>query len=310
MSSPENSLPPAEYPTLGDRRDSRKLRPLLHLGLFLGTVATTLIAGAMFHTSSGTLRWQETREVLRHPALWLTGAPYSFSVLAILLSHEMGHYLACRHYRIEASLPYFLPGIPILGTFGAFIRIRERITNRRALFDIGVAGPLSGFLVALPIFLYGMGRSRIMPVSAGGENDIYLGFPALFSLAVPYFFPKIPEGSVLSLSPYLSAAWVGMLATSLNLLPAGQLDGGHICYAISRRLHARMSRLTLISVILLGALHQAWVVWAVILLLLGDRHPPLLDEQESLSPGRVALAVVALIIFVLSFMPIPVQIPS
>jgi len=286
---------------------SRPTRPFLHLGLFLATVLTTLIAGAIFHADNGILQW---REILRHPALWLTGAPYSLSVLTILLAHEMGHYLACRHYRIDASLPYFVPGVPILGTFGAFIRIRERITDRKALFDIGVAGPFSGFVVAIPFFLYGMSRSRIIPAPEAGEADLYLGFPALFSLAVPFFFSRIPDGSILSLSPYLSAAWVGMLATSLNLLPAGQLDGGHICYAISRRLHARVSRLTLIGVILLGALHQAWLVWAVVLLLLGDRHPPLLDERQEISRGRKLLAWAALIVFLLSFMPVPIQVPS
>ena len=286
---------------------SRRNRPLLHLGLFLATVVTTLIAGAIFHADNGILHW---REILRHPALWLTGTPYSLSVLAILLAHEMGHYLACRHYGIDASLPYFVPGIPILGTFGAFIRIREQITDRKALFDIGVAGPLSGFVVAIPIFLYGMSRSRIIPASAAGETDFYLGFPALFLITAPFFFSGVPDGSLLSLSPYLSAAWVGMLATSLNLLPAGQLDGGHICYAISRRLHARVSRLTLIGVILLGALHRAWLVWAVILLLLGDKHPPLLDERQGLSRGRIIVAAAALAIFLLSFMPVPLQIPS
>ena len=285
---------------------ARKARLFLHLVLFAATVISTLIAGALFHADNGNPHW---REVLRHPVLWLDGIPYSLSVLTILLAHEMGHYLACRHYRIDATLPFFIPGIPILGTFGAFIRIRDRITDRKALFDIGVAGPLAGFVVAVPIFLFGMSRSRIIPISAVGETDFYLGFPALFSLAAPFFFSRIPDGSVLSLSPYLSAAWVGMLATSLNLLPAGQLDGGHICYAISRRLHARVSRLTLIGVILLGALHRAWVVWAVVLLLLGDRHPPLLDEREALPRGRMVLGVVALIIFLLSFMPVPVQVP-
>jgi membrane-associated protease RseP (regulator of RpoE activity) len=283
-------------------------RLLLHAGLFLGTVATTIIAGALLRSDIGALGWNEFRQVLFHPALWLAGVPYSLSVLIILLAHEMGHYLACRHYRIEASLPYFIPGFPILGTFGAFIRIRERITDRKALFDIGVAGPLAGFVVALPIFLYGMSQSRVVPLPPIGEGDLYLGFPALFSLAVPFFFHTIPEGSVLSLSPYLSAAWVGMLATSLNLLPAGQLDGGHICYAISRKLHARISRLTLIGVILLGALHQAWVIWAVVLLLLGERHPTLLDEGSGLGRGRLAVAMAALIIFLLSFMPIPIQV--
>ena len=279
-------------------------RPLLHVGLFLLTVVSTLIAGSLFHAERQDHSWQE---VLHNPALWLGGVPYSLTVLAILLAHELGHYLTCRHYKVRASLPYFLPGIPILGTFGAFIRIRDRIPDRKALFDIGVAGPLAGFVVALPVFLYGMSHSRILPLDAAGDPDFFLGFPLLFSLATPLFFSHIPDGSVLSMSPYLSAAWVGMLATSLNLLPAGQLDGGHICYAVSRRFHAAMSRTTLVGVILLGALHRAWLVWAVILLFLGDRHPPLLNESEPLSPLRRSIALLALLIFLLSFMAVPIQ---
>ena len=283
---------------------ARRSRPLVHAGLFLATILTTLIAGSLYHADVTDSSW---RAVLPHPVLWLAGAPYSFAVLTILMAHEMGHYLACRAYGVGASLPYFLPGIPILGTFGAFIRIRDRITHRQALFDIGVAGPIAGFVVALPFFLYGMRHSRLVPIESAGDADYFLGFPLLFSLALPYFFPPIPQGSVLSLSPYLSAAWVGMLATSLNLLPAGQLDGGHICYAISRRFHSVMSRATLVSVILLGALNRAWLVWAVILLFLGDRHPPLLDEREPLSPARRVLAVLATVILLLSFMPVPIH---
>src|SRR5580765_2218728 len=129
----EVSLP---APTSRPRRGSR---PLLHAFLFLGTVGTTLIAGAIFHADTHGRTW---KEILYHPRLWAAGAPYSAAVLAILLAHELGHYLACRYYRIDASLPYFIPGIPLLGTFGAFIRIRDRITHRKALFDIGIAGPI------------------------------------------------------------------------------------------------------------------------------------------------------------------------
>ena len=281
--------------------------PLPHLALFLVTVVTTLIAGSLFHAENSPPVDQWAAIVL-HPSRWLDGSPYSLSVLAILLAHEMGHYLACRHYQIPVSLPYFLPGPPILGTFGAFIRIRGPIPNRNALFDVGIAGPLAGFVVALPIFVYGMSRSSLVSLSEAGDSEFFLGFPLLFLWTLPWFFPHIPDGIVLSLSPYLSAAWVGMLATSLNLLPAGQLDGGHLCYAISRRFHARISRTTLVVVILLGALHRAWLLWAVALLFLGDRHPALLDEVETLSNGRRLLALLALAVFLLSFMPVPIQI--
>jgi Predicted membrane-associated Zn-dependent proteases 1 len=268
-----------------------------------------MVAGALFHADSSppTDQW---RSLLMDPGRWLAGLPYALSVLSILLAHEMGHYWACRYYQIPVSLPYFLPGLPILGTFGAFIRIRGPIPNRKALFDVGVAGPLAGFVVAIPFIIYGMSHSHVLSTSESGASEFLLGLPLGLVAAQRWFFPHLPEGSLLQLSPYLSAAWVGLLATSLNLLPAGQLDGGHLCYAISRRLHARMSRATLVGVILLGALHRAWLVWAVALLFLGERHPPLLDESEPLSPGRKALAILALVVFLLSFMPVPIEILS
>ncbi|MCI0567738.1 MAG: site-2 protease family protein [Acidobacteria bacterium] len=281
----------------------------LHLILFLATLGTTIVAGSLFHVddSPPSDQWLD---IALHPARWLPGIPYALSVLTILLAHELGHYFVCRFYQIPVSLPYFLPGLPILGTFGAFIRIRGSIPSRKALFDVGIAGPLAGFVVALPFILYGMSRSRIVLPSEAGDTEFLLGFPLLFLGILRWFFPHVPEGAVLNLSPYLSAAWVGMLATSLNLLPAGQLDGGHICYAISKRFHARLSRATLVGVILLGALHRAWLVWAVALLFLGERHPPLVDESEPLSPGRRTLAILALVIFLLSFMPVPIELLS
>jgi membrane-associated protease RseP (regulator of RpoE activity) len=302
----DEPFPSLPFPADRPRRASR---PLLHLILFLATVGTTMVAGSLFHVDSAppSDQWPS---IAMHPARWLPGIPYALSVLSILLAHELGHYFACRYYQIPVSLPYFLPGLPILGTFGAFIRIRGPIPSRKALFDVGIAGPLAGFVVALPFILYGMGRSRILLPSETPEPEFILGLPLLFLGLLRWFFPHIPEGAVLNLSPYLSAAWVGMLATSLNLLPAGQLDGGHICYSISRRFHARLSRATLVGVILLGALHRAWLLWAVALLFLGERHPPLLDESEPLSRGRRALAILALMIFLLSFMPVPIELLS
>jgi membrane-associated protease RseP (regulator of RpoE activity) len=271
-------------------------------------MATTMLAGALFHVDSAPPS-EQWPSIALSPSRWLPGAPYALAVLAILIAHEMGHFLACRYYRIPASLPYFLPGPPLLGTFGAFIRIRGVIPSRKALFDVGIAGPIAGFVVALPFVLVGMSHSRVVPASQAGEAEYYLGFPLLFLALVRWFFPAMPHDAVLLASPYLSAAWVGMLATSLNLLPAGQLDGGHLCYALSRRFHARISRATIISVILLGALHKAWLIWAVALLFIGQRHPHLLDEEQPLSTGRKVLAALALVIFALSFMPVPLTLP-
>jgi membrane-associated protease RseP (regulator of RpoE activity) len=298
-----SELSPPRFATLEARTRSR---PWVHLILFLATFLTTLIAGSLFHAENSppSDQWES---IVAHPSRWLDGLPYAVGVLVILLAHEMGHYLACRYYRISASLPYFLPGLPLLGTFGAFIRIRGIVPNRKALFDVGIAGPLAGFVVAIPVFLYGMSRSHVVPIAEATNSEFFLGFPLLFLGTVGWFFPNMTTGTVLSLSPYLSAAWVGMLATSLNLLPAGQLDGGHLCYAISRKLHARVSRGTLVLVILLGALYRAWLVWAVALLFLGDRHPALLDESMPLSRGRKLLAILALLIFLVSFMPVPIE---
>lgn len=281
----------------------------LHSGLFLLTAMSALIAGAIFHSEDtpSTVPWSVT---ILDPSRWLAGAPYAASVICILLAHELGHYLACRYYGIPASLPYFLPGPNMLGTFGAFIRIRGAIPTRKALFDVGVAGPIAGFLVSLPFFFIGMSQSKVVPLAEASNAEFLLGSPLIFAAAFPWYFPEAPASTVLSLSPFLSAAWVGMLATSLNLLPMGQLDGGHLCYALSRKLHATMSRATLVGVILLGALHKGWLLWAVALLFLGERHPPLLDEREPLSRGRKLLALAALLIFLLSFMPVPLQILS
>ena len=283
-------------------------RRLLHLLLLLATLATTMLAGALVHVESAPPS-EQWLGIARDPSRWLPGIPYALAVLTILVAHEMGHFLACRYYRIPASLPYFLPGPPLLGTFGAFIRIRGVIPSRKALFDVGIAGPLAGFVAALPFVLYGLSRSRVVPASQAGDMEYMLGFPLLFLALLRWYFPALPHDAVLLLSPYLSAAWVGMLATSLNLLPAGQLDGGHLCYAISRKFHARVSRATLVCVILLGALHKAWLIWAVALLFIGQRHPHLLDEEQGLSAGRKALAVLALVIFLLTFMPVPLSLP-
>src|SRR5262249_46298699 len=154
---------------------------------------------------------------------------YSLSLIAILGAHEMGHYVACRLYRIEATLPFFIPGPPAFGTFGAVIRIRSPFTTRRALFDVGVAGPIAGFLVALPVLAYGLSHSQIVRLEPH-PGDI--GFPSclLLELAYRYFFRSLAPGETISLHPVVIAAWVGMLATFLNLIPVGQLDGGHMLY--------------------------------------------------------------------------------
>ena len=254
-------------------------------------------------------------ELLAHPSLLLLGLPYALSLLAILGTHEMGHYLACRRYRIDATPPYFLPSPPgmLFGTFGAFIRIRAPITDRRALFDIGVAGPLAGAAVAIPVLLIGVLGSAWVPDPGFDEGTVALRFgdSVLIRLIEGWLIgpPPEPEGYVLAKSSMILAGWVGFLATALNLLPVGQLDGGHIAYAISPRAHAWLSRVALAAFVVLGlAVNEAWLFWATLLIFFSPRHPRLVDETVTLSPGRRLVAAAAGILLVVCFVPDPVRI--
>ena len=236
--------------------------------------------------------------------LLLLGIPFSFTLLGILLAHELGHYFACRYYEISASYPYFIPAPTIIGTMGAFIRIRSPIVNRKALFDVGLAGPVVGFLFAVPALAIAIAYSKALP-AAQAESDIIFGHPPLFWLLTALLRPGVlPED--LFLHPVGYAAWVGIFATALNLLPIGQLDGGHILYALASEKHRRIS-LAMVGVLVpLGFFFwPGWLVWAVLLLLLGFRHPALLDRWAPLDRKRRLWAGMALLIFLLCFTPLP-----
>ena len=244
----------------------------------------------------------------------LVGGPwYSATILAILGAHEMGHYLACRYYRVDATLPYFLPMFiplagPQTGTLGAVIRIREPFQNRRVLFDIGIAGPIAGFVVLLPAIFVGMGMSQVVEAF---PLPYQLGRPLLYQIARWMTFGSIPDTHFVLLHPMVSAAWFGMLATALNLLPFGQLDGGHITYAVLGRRATPISLATVGSALVMTFFSLSWVVMTllmvVMLVVIGPKHPPVLDEYEPLGPGRRALAVFALVMFILCFMPVPIR---
>jgi len=235
----------------------------------------------------------------------LQGLPFSLTLLLILLAHEMGHYLACQYYRVEATLPFFLPAPTLIGTLGAFIRIRSPIYTRKALFDIGVAGPLAGFIFLLPALAVGLAFSKVIPGIAE-RGELIFGAPPIQSLLQAVIFPGVAAADV-SLHPVARAAWVGVLATALNLLPVGQLDGGHILYAFAGRHHRLLSRLFVLALIPIGLFYSySWLLWAAILLLLGMRHPVIHDTTD-LGPGRRKLAVLALVIFLLSFTLAPVR---
>jgi membrane-associated protease RseP (regulator of RpoE activity) len=245
----------------------------------------------------------------------LNGLWYSGTIIAILGAHEMGHYVACRRYQVDATLPYFLPlyfgpgGLQI-GTLGAVIRIREAFPSRKVLFDIGVAGPIAGFIVLVPALFIGMYMSTVT-VAPPPETISVIGKPLLFRAVRWLVFGPIPDGSIVNLHPMVWASWFGMLATALNLLPFGQLDGGHITYAALGRSSTKISLLTVASAVVMTYFSLSWVLMTalmlVMLVLFGPRHPPVLNEYESLGAPRRVVAVFALVMLIVCFTPFPIE---
>ncbi|MFN0084108.1 MAG: site-2 protease family protein [Blastocatellia bacterium] len=247
---------------------------------------------------------------------WLDGLTdgviYSFTILTIFMAHEMGHYIACRWYGVDATLPYFLPvPLPPVGTFGAFIKMRSPILTRRALFDIGIAGPIAGYIFAVPAAFIGHYFSHPAPFIPGdGESIIIINDPLIFK----FFQHALHLPPLLMLNPVMWAAWVGVFMTSLNLLPVGQLDGGHVAYALfGARGHRLIGMASYLSVIGLAAysIRQGmwnWVVYVALLtLVMRVGHPPVVDASEPLGLARKLIAVIGLLIFILSFLPVPIS---
>ncbi|MCL6545699.1 MAG: site-2 protease family protein [Bryobacteraceae bacterium] len=284
----------------------------LHLLLFLLTLLTTTVIGARlaenFDANRPAIYLAEDiaayHRLLSRPEAWLAGLAYSCTLLAILLAHEMGHYLTCRRYGLDATLPYFIPFPSVIGTLGAFIRIRSPIYYRRVLFDVGIAGPLAGFAVVLPAAVYGIWCSKVVP-GISAQADLQFGTPLFFRILQGLLIPGASPGDI-ALHPVAQAAWVGVFATALNLLPIGQLDGGHILYAVFPARHRLLSRLFLVLLLPLGLIYPPWLVWAAILLLLGSRHPLVYDFSE-LDQARKRLAILALGLFLLCFMVAPIE---
>lgn len=245
------------------------------------------------------------KEVYAQPSVLLRGLPFSLTLLTILMAHEMGHYLTCVFYRIDASLPYFLPAPTLIGTFGAFIRIRSPIYTRRILFDVGVAGPLAGFLFLLPALGVGLALSKVIPGIAD-KGDIILGTPIVLRLLELLVFPGVGSADIY-LHPVARAAWVGIFATAMNLLPIGQLDGGHILYSFVGESHKWMSRMFAALLVPLGLIFwHGWLLWAAFFFITGMRRPAIYDHTP-VGFARWKLGLIAAIILILSFSPDPIR---
>lgn len=278
---------------------------MIHLALFLATLVTTWWVGIAHYQAFLSGLTGQFPDVS-----WMSGGWYAGAVLGILGAHEFGHYFMCRRYGVDATLPYFIPAPTLAGTFGAVIRIRDGFPTRAALFDIGVAGPIAGFVVLVPLLLLGMSWSTVVKVPENFEGMV-LGTPMLFDLAGRLFFDTVPPGHSLNIHPLVFASWFGMLATALNLLPFGQLDGGHLMYALIGRRSVWVSYATVLAAIGLTIYSTSWVVLTimmlVMMLLFGTRHPTVWNEYDPLDWKRIAVFVFAIVMLVLCFTSAPVE---
>ena len=272
-----------------------------HLALFFVTFVTTTMAGAL-HVGV---------DPLRDPLAIVEGLPFSFTLMLILLCHELGHYVLAAVHRVPATLPYFIPGPPFLvGTFGAFIKMHGMPRSRRALFDVGAAGPWAGFVVAVPAVILGLGWSEVRPMGGEMEAGLSLGNSILFSSLSSIVLGVHPDDVTILLHPVALAGWFGIFVTFLNLLPIGQLDGGHVVYALFGRGHRKIARLFFVIVLGLGFLGwQGWFLWAFLLgFVLRVDHPDTQDSDTPLDPVRKAAAWATIGIFVVTFMPVPLSV--
>ena len=272
----------------------------VHVVLFLLTCLTTLLAGSHAFFAF---------DPLEEPGRILHGVPFAFTLLGILGTHEFGHYFTARYYKASVSLPYFIPAPPpTFGTFGAIIRMRSPVKNRNSLFDIAVAGPLAGLVIAVPAILLGFEWSRVAPVTPGA---MVFGDSLLMRFLVYLKFGSIPSGMDVYIHPVALAGWVGLLVTALNLFPVGQLDGGRIAYALFGRRHRAVGIATFLALLGLGAVTGSanWLVWAALLfVMVGFHHSPPLDDVTPLTHARRLVGFACLILLVLLIPPVPVDI--
>src|SRR5579863_7008153 len=292
------SFPSQMEETPYSSRSNRSVRRWISPSLFILTLLTTLISGARL----------EGVDPLRNPALLFRGAPFAFSLMTILFVHEMGHYLTSKHYGVQTTPPFFIPGpwFPSgIGTFGAFIRMRSPILQKHALLAIGAAGPIAGFVVALGATVAGLLMSTVAASDSIPHNTWVLGNALLFS-ALTHLLLQPPAGYDIILHPVALAGWFGFFVTSLNLLPIGQLDGGHIAYALLGKRQREISIGIVLILVVLGFYGwPGWYVWAFLTTMLGVRHPPTIDEDIALNLSYKIMGWGSLVLFILTFMPIP-----
>lgn len=274
--------------------DRKRRLPHINLILFVITILTTLIAGTL----------QQGINPIEHPRYLWKGIPFSFTLLLILGCHEFGHYFMSRKHNVDVTLPYFIPAPSFIGTFGAFIKMKSPIMDRRILLDIGAAGPLAGIIVAIPVLFIGLVLSEIVPETTTG--GIHLGTSILFSLLNWIVHGFMPDNTSLILHPIAFSGWIGLLVTCLNLLPVGQLDGGHVAYAIFGSRQRILAKVILVMLLVLGfAGWSGWLVWAGLLLFMGVNHPPVTYDWVPLDKRRKTIGLITLIVFVVTFTPVP-----
>ncbi len=269
--------------------------PKTNIILFALTVLTTFAAGALF------LKGQN---IFANPLLIIHGASFAVPLLLILLFHEFGHYLMSKKRRIKTSLPYFIPGPTILGTFGAVIKSKSPFRSKRDLLDVGAAGPIPGFIVAVIVLILGLSHSQI--TAQIPEEGLTLGNSLIF-LLLSNLILNVPPGHDVLLSPMAFAGWAGLIVTMLNLLPIGQLDGGHIAYALLGKHQKKVARFTVLALIPLGFLWMGWFIWAILAFVINLAHPSTLNDTIPLDRKRKVVGFISLAIFILCFTPIPIK---
>jgi membrane-associated protease RseP (regulator of RpoE activity) len=308
-----DSTPEAGWITFSEEIHARpRQRYWLHALLLIATLLSTTVVGAGLARSFAANRPFDFEgdlagyvRMFHESSYLLAGLPFSVTLLTILLAHEFGHFLTARYYMVDATLPFFIPAPTLIGTLGAFIRIRSPILSKRALFDIGIAGPLAGFAALISPLIAGVALSKVVP-GIGQTGDLVFGTPLFIRIMEWIRFPGVPITDIY-LHPVARAAWVGLLATALNLLPIGQLDGGHIVYAFLGERTKYLSRVLIFILVLMGIfVTYSWLVWAALLFFFGMRHPAIVDPNP-LGRLRGRLALLALLVFILSFTAAPVH---